>query len=64
MKIRTQVKAGAWTTGHDGGWTTNHNETLAVRTALKAGFMRLPNHNETLTVRTALKGGQPPPCGD
>jgi len=34
--------------------TINHNETLKVRTALKAGRMKLreDNHNEALKVRT------------
>ena len=59
--MRTQVKAG-W---NDGGWTSNRNETLAVRTALKAGTRGTQlNHNEALKVRTALKGGQPPPEPD
>ena len=49
MKIRTQLKAG--------GWTSNHNETLAVRTALKAGGVSL-NHNEALAVRSTLKAGR------
>ena len=49
MKIRTQVKAG----GID---LPNHNETLTVRTALKAGGTS-NQHNETLKVRTTLKAG-------
>jgi hypothetical protein len=36
---------------------TNHNEALRVRTALKAGYIRLPNHNEALRVRSAIKAG-------
>jgi hypothetical protein len=38
---------------------TNHNEALRVRSALKAGIVRLPagNHNEALRVRSALKAG-------
>jgi hypothetical protein len=39
MKIRTQLKAGAW--------VRNHNETLQVRSALKAGGITR-NHNEKL----------------
>ncbi len=50
MKIRTQLKAG-------GIRLTNHNETLQVRTALKAGRLG-GNHNETLQVRTGLQGGK------
>lgn len=49
MTIRTQLQAG-------GRKTQNHNETLKVRTTLKAGI-RMPNHNEGLKVRTALKAG-------
>jgi hypothetical protein len=48
MTIRTQLKAGGFN-------STNHNESLKVRTALKAGG--LMNHNETFQVRTALKAG-------
>jgi hypothetical protein len=47
MTIRTQLKAGGW---------SNHNESLKVRTALKAGG-GWSNHNESLKVRTALKTG-------
>ena len=54
MKIRTHVKAGGCEDGDR--LATNHNETLQVRTALKAGGLNL-NHNETLKVRTALKAG-------
>ena len=55
MKIRTQLKAGRINLRGE-----NHNEALAVRTALKAGRMRLDlrdNHNEAMQVRTALKAG-------
>ena len=38
MTIRTQLKAGAR--------FSNHNETLQVRTALKAGAAAFNNHNE------------------
>ena len=50
MTMRTQLKAGRAGSGD------NHNETLKVRTALKAGGQNL-NHNEVLQVRTALKAG-------
>jgi len=50
MTMRTQLKAGRAGSGD------NHNETLKVRTALKAGGKDL-NHNEALQVRTALKAG-------
>ena len=41
MKIRTDVKAG--------GKVANHNETLIVRSDVKAGlYNSRPNHNETL----------------
>jgi hypothetical protein len=50
MKIKTQVKVGAI--------ATNHNETLRVRTAVKAGFGKIAtNHNEALRVRTSVKAG-------
>jgi hypothetical protein len=39
MTIKSQIKA---------GYSFNHNETLQVRTALKAGGRKLYNHNETL----------------
>ena len=46
MTVRTDVKAGIKLTG------TNHNETLVVRTNVKAGgalwIPPSPNHNETL----------------
>jgi len=51
MRIRTALKAGV---GTDSKIVLNHSETLAVRSALKAGGEKL-NHNETLVVRTALK---------
>ena len=38
MKIRTQIKAG--------GQNLNHNESLKVRSAVKAGYAG--NHNETM----------------
>jgi len=47
MTIRTGIKAG-------GGWT-NHNETMKVRCAVKAGYAG--NHNETLQVRSGVKAG-------
>jgi hypothetical protein len=52
MTIRTQLRAGARS-------RDNHNETLAVRTALKAGRMReiRSNHNEAMQTRTGLKAG-------
>lgn len=50
MKIRTELRAG--------GKSLNHNQTLAVRSALKAGRMGWSNHNETLAVRTTLKAGR------
>ena len=53
MTIRTQLRAGAG----GGAWKNNHNETLAVRTALKAGKMRHDNHNEAMQTRTGLKAG-------
>jgi hypothetical protein len=34
----------------------NHNETLAVRSDVKAGGIGF-NHNETLAVRSSLKAG-------
>jgi hypothetical protein len=50
MKVKTNIKAG--------GWTTNHNQTaprgLKVKTNVKAGFNPLPdpphhsNHNQTV----------------
>ncbi|HEX3125891.1 MAG TPA: hypothetical protein VH394_01030 [Thermoanaerobaculia bacterium] len=40
MTIKTDVKAGA------DGLTVNHNETLAVRSAVKAGGL-ITNHNES-----------------
>ena len=49
MTIRTQLKAGGMGLG-------NHNETLQVRSFLKAGKIAL-NHNESLQVRTSLKAG-------
>jgi len=48
MKTRTQIKAG--------GQNLNHNVSLKVRTAVKAGYTG--NHNESLRVRTAVKAGQ------
>ena len=48
MKIRTQLKAGAW--------SSNHNEALRVRTAIKSGGKSL-NHSEALRVRTTIKAG-------
>ena len=40
MTIKSQLKAGKI--------ALNHNDVLQVRTALKAGGIRLTNHNETL----------------
>jgi hypothetical protein len=48
MTIKTNVKAG----GIDG----QHNETLAVRSNVKAGGWS--NHNETLVVRSNVKAGR------
>ena len=48
MKIRTQLKAGGW---------SNHNETMQVRSNLKAGRLSA-NHNERVRVRTGLKAGR------
>ena len=51
MKIRSALKVG--------GRRMNHNETLAVRTALKAGRVGWSNnHNEVLQTRTGLKAGK------
>ena len=51
MTIRTQLKAGRI--------VKNHNETLQVRTALKAGRKALlSNHSEVLQVRSAIKAGK------
>jgi hypothetical protein len=36
----------------------NHNETLVVRSALKAGGVRLSNHTEAPQTRTGLKAGK------
>jgi hypothetical protein len=58
MKIRTQLKAGGWSSNHNealrvktslktGGWTSNHNEALRVKTSLKAGGWTT-NHNEAM----------------
>ena len=41
MTIKTNIKAG------ESGLATNHNETLVVRSAVKAGRI-VTNHNETL----------------
>ena len=55
MKIRTQLKAGRKAGGTQ---QENHNETLRVRSAIKAGRAALlSNHNEALQVRTALRAG-------
>jgi hypothetical protein len=54
MKIRTQLKAGRINMR---GESLNHNEALAVRSAVKAGGTRLANHNEAIQVRSALKAG-------
>jgi len=51
MTIRTQLKAGSRYTG-------NHNESLRVRSTVKAGGVSV-NHNETLAVRSSLKAGKP-----
>ena len=51
MKIRTQLKAG-------GTPRPQHNETLRVRSTVKAGGVSV-NHNETLAVRSSLKAGKP-----
>jgi hypothetical protein len=37
--------------------TITRNETLQVRSALKAGGVMLSNHNTALKVRSALKAG-------
>ena len=47
MKIRTQLKAGK-----------RMNNTLRVRTSVKAGGLTLMNHNEALHVRTGLQDGR------
>ena len=47
MKSKSRVKAGRI--------SFNHNQTLRVRTGLKAG--RWNNHNQTLKVRTSVKAG-------
>jgi hypothetical protein len=62
MTIRTQLKAGRILNVRALAScippsSTNHNETLKLRTALKAGGVNLGNHNEALQVRTALKAG-------
>jgi hypothetical protein len=52
MTIRTQLRAG--------GGQVQHNETLVVRTSLKAGKLAVnqaANHNEGLRVRSTLKAG-------
>jgi hypothetical protein len=50
MKIRTQLKAGLI--------AANHNETLSVRSALKAGRLGIiVNHNDGLHVRSSLAAG-------
>ena len=50
MKIRTQLKAG--------GAGLQHNESLKVRSAVKAARAgESMNHNEALKVRTTLKAG-------
>jgi hypothetical protein len=51
MRIRTQLKAGTERL------SANHSQTLAVRTALKAGGQSL-NHSEALQTRTGLKAGR------
>jgi hypothetical protein len=67
MTIRTQLRAGGWSSNHNealrvrstvkagGGWA-NHNESLKVRTALKAGGRDL-QHNDALRVRSTVKAG-------
>ena len=51
MKIRTELRAG--------GRKVNHNETLAVRSAVKAGrYALVSNNNEALQTRTGLKAGK------
>jgi hypothetical protein len=51
MTIKTNVKAG--------GISVQHNETLTVRTNVKAGLgpWVSGNHNETLAVRSNVKAG-------
>jgi hypothetical protein len=44
------------TTTNDNAGTTNHNQTLRVKTQLKAGWLGV-NHNQTLRVKTCLKAG-------
>ena len=48
MTIKTNVKAG--------GRDLNHNESLVVRSNVKAGGWS--NHNETLAVRSDVKAGR------
>jgi len=53
MTIKTNVKAGALCSTCT---YYNHNETLAVRSNVKAGGLPL-NHNETLAIRSDVKAG-------
>ena len=48
MKVKTNVKAGGLVIG-------NHNQTVVVKTGVKAGLYN--NHNQTIVVRTGIKAG-------
>ena len=54
MKTRTSIKAGSLR-------QVNHNESMKVRSAVKAGLRRRTikaNHNESMKVRSAVKSGR------
>ena len=50
MKTKTNIKSGRI--------ALNHNQTLKVKTSVRAGGIRMQNHNQSLKVKTSVRAGK------
>jgi hypothetical protein len=57
MKIRSDIRAGKWSRENGSVISANHNESMRVRSNVKAGGQNM-NHNGSMRVKTHLKAGK------
>jgi hypothetical protein len=56
MKTATSIRAGRWSRDNGSVIELNHNESMKLRSSVKAGGRSL-NHNASMRVQSNLKAG-------